>query len=156
MPLSQAEIAQTLDAVGGSFGAMMDQYRKGLVAVFRCAHSGLFLPLDYLKAWGEKYGIGLGPNPVSEVLDTDYHTPLDIRPDVKIENIFHGVQVSKAQVDLVIVHPSEVEGFSALLAKDDPNYTDRMKIIIRKQWKNTKGQLHRYRPDLAESMKEVA
>jgi hypothetical protein len=156
MKISQEDLAEIVDAVGGSFGKMMDKFRKGLLPVFRCAHSGLLLPGDYLKSWGEKYGVGLGPHPVSEVLDTNYLLPLDTRPDVKVENIHHGIQVSMAQVDLMLVHPSEVAGVTAILHHQDVNYTNRMKILLKKQWVNPKGQLKRYRPDLAESMKGVS
>lgn len=146
--LKPEELEQVAQQMGQSFGAMMDAYRLKMTPVFRCAHSGLFFPIDYLKMWGMDYGIGLGPTPVSEVLDTDYSVAIDTRPSVNRENIMHPVQVTRAQVDLYYAHQSELKRNMAITAKDDHQVTKRMAVILPKQWKNRKSQLYRFRPEL--------
>lgn len=133
------EIEMDLKAVTDNVGRMMDQIaQKGFVPVFQCGHSGLYFPGDYVKGWGRLYGIGLGIHPVSEVLDTDYETaPPIITPDVRsIEQILHPVGNTLAQVDLMLVHPSQVQGNEAVLAQRDPMMDRRMSIVRQKQLKN--------------------
>jgi len=105
------------------------------VMVFRCGHSGLFFPGDFLRGWGSLYGIGLGYSPVSEVLDSDYQTPPPaISPAIRnIDQIMHGLCVCNAQVDAVLVPEAEYFSNRAVLAIDDAQMDERVKIILPKQ-----------------------
>lgn len=97
---------------------------------YRCRHSGLYFPESYFKEWGKTTGIGMGPRPVSEVLDT-----LDNEGVSKSLN--HGpmlpVGVTHAELDLVQVTPDEFEARKAILASDDPDMAKRVPLIITKQ-----------------------
>lgn len=105
------------------------------VLAFRCGHSGLYLPPDYVKEWGRLYGIGLGPSPCSEVLDSDYHTaPPAINEQTRsFDQVMHPVGNSFAQVDSVLVYAAEVEGHEAICAKDDPYMEARVTIVRARQ-----------------------
>ncbi|MEK6283952.1 MAG: hypothetical protein AABN95_26675 [Acidobacteriota bacterium] len=109
--------------------------------VFRCNHSGLHLPSDYIKEWGTLYGIGLGPDPVSEVLDTDYNVdPPAITPAIRsIEQIMHPVGNVRVQVDMDLVSADDLN--LAILVKDDPYMIERARIVRGKQLINPKGRL---------------
>lgn len=109
--------------------------------VFRCNHSGLHLPSDYIKDWGKLYGIGLGPDPVSEVLDTDYDTaPPAITPDIRsLDQIMHPVITSRVQVDLALVNANDLQ--YAILAREDVHMDKRAKIVRLKQLTNPAGKL---------------
>jgi len=146
--LTDEQLAECAAYVSDQFGAIMDKYNKGLVPVFRCSHSGLYFPASYAKEWGRAYGIGLGPHPVSEILDTDYDAPLDMRDVVPLENISHPVQHCFAQVDWDMVTPADAGANMAIPAMGDHAMRRRMQIILRKQWQNPKGRLKRYRTDL--------
>lgn len=138
------EIEAMLLSVTDKTGALMDRVTgKGMVPAFQCGHSGLLLPGDYVKEWGRKYGIGLGPHPVSEVLDTDYSIPpAPITPDLRrIEQIMHPFGVSFAQVDLMLVTPNDLEVKAAILDQDDRGMYERVKILREKQLANPRGQL---------------
>lgn len=111
---------------------------RNMVLAFQCGHSGLYLPGDYVKNWGRGYGIGLGPNPVSEVLDSDYHTkPAPISDDMdSIDQIMHPVGNSFAQVDYMLVEEEALLLNSAILAKDDGGMRKRIPILRKNQMKN--------------------
>lgn len=138
------EIEAMLQAVTDRTGSLMDRISgKGMIPAFQCGHSSLLLPGDYVKEWGRKYGIGLGPHPVSEVLDTDYSVPPPpITPDIRrIEQIMHPIEVSFAQVDLMLVSPDEFAAKAAILDLEDPDMLERVKIIREKQLINPRGKL---------------
>jgi hypothetical protein len=127
-----------LDAVikGAKIGAPV-------VVAFKCNHSGLYLPDDYVKNWGKPYGIGLGPDPVSEVLDSDYDTapPKPDENTMDINTIMHPLRVTRVQVDLVTIPEEEYNANQAILAVDDPRMLARAKICRSKQLDNPKGRL---------------
>jgi len=129
--------------------------QKGFIPAFICNHSGLYLPGDFIKEWGRKYGIGLGPNPVSEVLDSDYHTALpDITPDIRrIEQIMHPVGPSMAQVDRVMIHPTAFMAGAAILDMEDQTMERRAVILREKQLANPKGRLNLLRAAWAQKGK---
>jgi len=97
---------------------------------YRCRHSGLLFPEDYPKQWGRLYGIGMGPVPLSEVLDS--HSYLS---EAKAYNgqMMRPVGVSYAGIDLVEVTLEEFEAKKAILAKDDPEMILRTDIMQVKQ-----------------------
>jgi len=101
----------------------------------------LFYPGDYAKNYGRKYGIGLGPDPVSECLDSEYDTaPPAITPEIRrIEQIMFPVRNSKAQLDLMLVSPEEYAANRAILAIDDPRMEARATLVRAKQLKNPAG-----------------
>lgn len=70
---------------------------------FRCLHSGKFFPADYIKEWGRKYGIGLGGDPRSEALDSDYYTRPSLEGIKTIEDIMHPCKISGAPLDVAFL-----------------------------------------------------
>lgn len=136
----EAALKATTDQTGGLMDTVQ---KKGFVPAFVCNHSGLYLPGDYVKEWGRLYGIGLGPDPVSEVLDTDYHTePPAITPSIRrIEQIMHPVGPCFAQVDRVMVHPSMFKTAPAIMDHEDLEMEKRAVIVRAKQLQNSRGRL---------------
>lgn len=96
---------------------------------FRCSRTGLLFPGDYVEGWGSKYGIGLGPEPISEALVNDYHRKVSEEG----ESPMHGVSVCRAQVDLVEVTEAEFEANKAILSIDDVKMGKRSGIMQGKQ-----------------------
>lgn len=138
------ELESQLLSVTDQVGRLMDKMsRTGFVPAFQCGHSGLYLPGDYLKNWGRLYGIGLGPNPVSEVLDTDYDiAPPDITPEIRrIEQIMHPVGPCMTQVDFLLVDPEEFKASRAVLAHEDEQMEERARIVRARQLINPRGRL---------------
>ncbi len=106
--------------------------------VYRCRHTGGYYPLDYYDRWGKDVGVGLGPKPVSESLNTDYQgkpVPCGQLGDC------HPVGNSYAELDLVSVSDAEYEKGKLILHKDDPDYRQRMQIIREKQRRNPLSKL---------------
>lgn len=112
--------------------------------VFQCGHSGLYFPRDYLNQWGRKYGIGLGPTPCSECLDTEYELdPPPITPQIRdISQIAHPVYVTKAQVDFDLVEVNHFRSNRLICAIDDPFMEKRAMLVRGKQLLNPRGKLH--------------
>jgi hypothetical protein len=138
------EIEAALKATTDQTGGLMDiVHHKGFVPAFVCNHSGLLLPGDYVKEWGRKYGIGMGPDVSSEVLDTDYHTaPPAITPDIKrIEQIMHPIGPCFSQVDRVMVSPAQFSFDQAVMEREDTDIQIRGKILRAKQLINPMGRL---------------
>jgi len=139
-----AKHEENLRAVTDQVGSLMDKVlQKGFIPVFVCNHSGLFLPGDYVKQYGRKYGIGQGPSPVSEVLDTDYEVdPPEITNQIRsIDQIMHPVGPCFAQVDLLLVNPAEYEAKKAIIDLEDQGMYKRMDIVRQKQMVNPRGRL---------------
>lgn len=136
----EAELYSVTDQVGKLMDLVM---QKGFIPAFRCGHSGLWLPGDYVKEWGRKYGIGLGPTPVSEVLDSLYEiAPPAITPDIRrIEQVMHPVQVSMAQVDFDMVAPVDVQAASAIMECEDPAMEKRAAIVYQRQLMNPNSRV---------------
>jgi hypothetical protein len=111
-----------------------------LVKAFRCSHSGLYYPADYIKEWGRKYGIGLGSTPVSEVHDTNYQQPAVVD---NTGSFMHPTGVTKAQLDFVEVDEKEYKENLAVLQIEDPQFTKRAEIIKTKQSVSSKARLPR-------------
>jgi len=113
--------------------------------VFQCGESGLFYPADYIKNWGKLYGIGLGPHPVSESLQSEYEVaPPDIRGLKSIEQIMHPMRVSCVQVDMMEVTRDSIAENSAILDYEDPEYMRRSVILRNKQIDNPLGKIKMY------------
>jgi len=146
MKLTEAqalELEEQFQSVTDKTGMLFDLViGKGFKPVFHCSHSGLFYPGDYGKNWGRKYGIGLGPTPVSEALDTDYDTdPPDLGNRIRRpEQIMHPVGPFFAKMDFLVVHPL-VAGTMAVAAEDDPDMFQRVPILRAKQLANPKGRI---------------
>lgn len=139
-----AELEANLRSVTDQVGGLMDAaLQKNHVSAFRCGHSGLLLPADYLRGWGRTYGIGLGPEPVSEVLDTDYDTdPPEVTNKIKrIEQIMHPVGPCFSQLDHVMVPAEVFAAQSAILHVDDPDMDRRVAIVRPKQLVNPRSRL---------------
>ena len=107
---------------------------------YRCQHSGLLLPPDYKENWGIYYGHGLGPDPVSECLDSDTRATLDLTgvqfnaPPAEYMFPFH---ITRAAVVLVDVPEDEYTNPDnrMILAIDDMDYKKRSAILRAKQSK---------------------
>lgn len=141
--LVEEDLVQVIKTVTDKFGQMMDAYRAGLVMAFRCGASGLLYPDNYLKDWGVKFGIGLGPHPVSESLQSQYDVdPPEITPAIRsIDQIMHPLVSSCAQLDMVMVSPAELRESGTVHDLADPGYMRRIAIIRPKQLKNPAGRL---------------
>lgn len=100
---------------------------------FRCSWTGLYYPADYFKEWGRKYGIGMGPEPVSEALNSRTDLPCCLPDAGDMEHAMHPMEVTRAQLDLVDVTEAEYEAGRAILASEDPRYERRAAILRRKQ-----------------------
>jgi len=99
---------------------------------FRCARTGLLYPADYVENWGRKYGIGLGPEPVSEALVNNYGGDIAINRDNMLS--MRPVAVCKAQVDLVDIPDKSPElKRMAILAIDDPHMDERAQVMRERQ-----------------------
>jgi len=121
---------------------------------YMCAHSGLYYPESYVKNWGiDGNGVGLGPDPVSECLNTNYHGELAV-PTLNKGDAMHPVGVTRAALIPVQVTQAEFDANAAILHKDDPLYTERAKIIRYKQEK--KSQSLRAHLESIKPKKEVA
>ena len=100
---------------------------------FRCSWSGLLYPADYFKEWGRKYGLGLGPVPVSEALNSRTDLPCCIPEGGSMEAAMHPIEVTMAQLDLVEVSEEEYNANRAILASEDPRMEKRARILRGKQ-----------------------
>lgn len=109
---------------------------------FRCSHSGLFFPADYLSQWGRKYGVGLGPQPVSECLNSRYDIFPTAHSNMRSElDVMHPLDVSMAPVVPVFSTDVMPPGRMLVLAMDDPwNYV-RSKFLRAKQLLNPANQI---------------
>jgi len=155
MPLTEAQEQKLLADVRSVTDRMdaMDLIVKAarlgeeMITVFQCGHSGMFFPGDYVRNWGKFYGIGLGPHPVSECLDSEYDTPIPrITPDIRsIEQIMHPLTITFAQVDFDVVPVSLFEENALILAKDDPHLVERATLIRKKQLANPRSQLTKFK-----------
>jgi hypothetical protein len=88
-------------------------------------------PSDYVEEWGRKYGIGLGPVPVSEALVNDYDKPVVV--SATDGTAMHPLGVCRAQVDLVSVTEKEYAEKKAILQLDDINMGKRAVMMRTKQ-----------------------
>jgi hypothetical protein len=102
------------------------------VLAFRCARTGMLFPPDYVENWGKRYGIGLGPVPVSECLTNRYDLPIAEAKDGK--QTMHPVGVCRSQVDCVDVPEEDYEAHKAVLAVDDPDMDARAQIMRDRQF----------------------
>lgn len=110
---------------------------------FRCARTGMMYPSDYIEEWGRKYGIGLGPEPVSEALVNDYH-----REIVGDSDGMHALSVCRSQIDLVDVEEEEYEEKKAILAIDDVKYLKRAPLMRAKQLVKSQKMQNRFPGDV--------
>jgi len=116
---------------------------------FRCSRTGLLFPPDYMEEWGKKYGIGLGPVPISEALVNDYHRD----PVGSTDTGMHGLSVCRSQVDLVDVSEEELITNSAILDIDDIGYRHRGPLMRAKQLKKSALMRDRYPSSIAAAEK---
>ncbi len=135
------DLESALKATTDKTGGLMDVVtQKGFVPAFICNHSGLLLPGDYVKDWGRGYGHGMGRDVSSEVLDSDYYAELQ-NPEARgvrsAEQIAFPVGPTFAQVDRIMVSPSQFQSGKAIIDIDDEGYFKRMKIILPKQLNNS-------------------
>lgn len=101
---------------------------------FRCNHSGKYLPPDYVKEWGIKYGHGLGKEPVSECLDTDYGKLPDMdraKYRASVTDYMYPLSDTRANITLVDVTEAEYNKPEnrIILVRDDRNFAKRAALI---------------------------
>lgn len=112
------------------------------VMAWRCSHSGMFFPSDYVKMWGIEFGVGLGKEAVSECLDSYYHLELP-RSDlhnrgIKPYQMMYPVGITRAQIDYYMAHPNEFKSQRLVCHIQDENYEKRAGIIRKKQAQHIK------------------
>lgn len=149
------DVQAKLDALSGALKAVTDSFaihdqilkasRMGvnMVPVFHCNKSGLYFPADYIKQWGIDYGVGLGVDPISEVLDTEYGVapPMPTPETDDIKQLMHPIGNTRTQVDLILVDQAVAHANMAILHKDDPKYKARIDVIFQKQLANPRSRL---------------
>jgi len=111
------------------------------VWVFRCSRTGMLYPSDYVEEWGKKYGIGLGPIPISEALVNNYQSP-PIAGD--IGDSMHPVGNCHSQVDLVQVTQAEFDAKRAILQADDPRMHSRAAAMKKRQMVHSRAMKSLY------------
>lgn len=162
--MTDQELADLVDNVKSVTDrlTMVDQILKSeklgqpKTMAFRCTHSGLYFPADYVKQWGITTGIGLGPNVVSETLDSYYHLPpTDQRYAQSPLDIMHPVGHSFSQVDVVTIPQDEFNANQLVLIRDDPKMLKRAPILRNKQIAKG-GQLAAYVSEVARVMGQKA
>ncbi len=109
---------------------------------YECSSTGLLFPGDYIEEWGRKYGIGLGPMPVSECWESNYElapaTP--DRNTRSLDDCGHGVRSCMAPVFPVEVSGEVFAKNKAILSSEDPSGAKRWEIIREIQNKNPRSQ----------------
>lgn len=98
---------------------------------YRCSRTGVLFPPDYVEEWGRKYGIGLGPVPVSEALVNLYADQVAESEDS--QKTMHPVGTCHAQIDFIEVSEQEWQDNKAVLAIDDPKMNVRAQLMRDKQ-----------------------
>ncbi len=95
------------------------------VIAFRCARTGMFFPADYQEGWGKKYGVGLGPVPVSEALTNNY----------AMRDKAGNACLAQPRSPVVCVEVSEAEynERKAILHCDDNDYSKRWPVMLGRQ-----------------------
>lgn len=158
--MSPEELEQVTTQVTSSkafIDAMVAANKKGvnLVPAFRCGHSGMYYPSDYLEEWGIGYGVGLGPTVVSECLDSIYTTePAELKYCRSIDDIQHPVQVCHAQLDFVMVPKSEYDANLLIAHQDDLEMQLRRPIIIANQLDNPMSKIGMYRTEFKQGARK--
>lgn len=117
---------------------------------FRCSRTGMMFPADYVENWGSKYGIGLGPVPISEALVNDYHRG----PVGGSDSGMHPLSVSRAQVDLVDVKEEEFIENEAILDIEDPSMRRRAPLMRAKQLIKSSTMMNKF-PQAVEGAKAL-
>lgn len=103
-----------------------------MVQCFRCARTGLYYPLDYIERWGEKYGRGLGVNPVSEAFVNSYSQRIS-KSRIKVDKPMHPIEYCRAQLDYVEVADDEYARHQPIIIMDDPTMREIYDIMWDKQ-----------------------
>lgn len=113
------------------------------IVLFQCEGTGLYFPGDYLEMWGRKYGLGLGPKPISECLETAWHKKIAYPEDLKtVEQIMYPLMNGGHDIGAVILSPKDVAKCPmAVLGINDPFIVKRGKILRQKQLENKNGLL---------------
>lgn len=116
---------------------------------YMCAHSGMLYSEEYFKEWGRNgHGVGLGPVPVSECLDSDYNAPMAV--PASADQAMHPVGYTRAPLIPVEVTEEEFKSRAAILRRDDPLMLKRSAIIRERQQKKS-SHLRRHLAQLKES-----
>jgi hypothetical protein len=107
-------------------------------------------PSDYVENWGSKFGIGLGPVPISEALVNDYHRA----PVGESDTGMHALSVCRAQVDLVDVTEEEFVENEAILDIDDTGMRRRAPLMRAKQLMKSTVMMNKF-PQSVEGAKAL-
>lgn len=108
---------------------------------FICLHSGLYLPGDYVKEWGRKYGIGLGGDARSECLDSEYNTRPALTGIRTLQDIMHPCKVSGAPLDVIFLSRPAPKAMLLITAREDRDGRKRGILMREKQLKNPNNRI---------------
>jgi len=109
---------------------------------YQCSSTELYYPADYIEQWGRKYGVGLGPVPVSEAWESMYEMPVSPAPrDIQsADQIGHGIRVCGAPVFPVEITEDQYAKGKAVLQEEDPNGRKRWAVVRAIQDKNPRSR----------------
>jgi len=96
----------------------------------RCSRTGILFPDDYVENWGKKYGIGLGPVPVSEALVNLYDGH---EASGQGEKKSFPVGVCRAPLSFITVSEATFKENAAIIASDDINMNARAEVMRSRQ-----------------------
>ena len=108
---------------------------------FRCLHSGKFFPADYIKEWGRKYGIGLGGDPRSECLDSQYNVKPSLEGIRTLDDIMHPCKISGAPLDVVYASKKAPASLLLITKNQDRNGSKRGALMRANQLKHPDNRI---------------
>jgi len=140
---SDADVEKSLKSVTDSLKHLDALIKGEKRQLFRCVGTGLYFPPNYIEEWGRLFGIGYGPKPVSECLETNWHQKVPEFDDIKyVEQVMCPVGIAYHPIDNVIIDKNESDkGTMAVLVINDQAMVRRAGIIRNKQMNHKNGRL---------------
>lgn len=100
---------------------------------YRCRHSGMYVPEDWVKDWGRHPGThGLGPTPISPCHDSQEYQP---KAEDFAKELMHPTGLAHAELDWVDITPEEFESKKLILPNED-NGNMRVVTLMKAKQKN--------------------
>ena len=107
------------------------------VVALQCNETGMYLPDDYEKEWGRKYGIGRGPKPLTPVMDTleDQQPTIGVVDGEEVYMFPIGFRMTTDMGFTRVTLPDQAtfDANAAVTDLEDPKMIKRIKIVRSKQ-----------------------